>query len=174
MAAPRKVTAVHTSSDLDDTAARCRKILKRRALTAAAASVVPIPGLGFALDVVLLTSLLDTINDEFGLSSAQLAALPHAKRQQAFNLVQMSGSYVIGKVINTAVIVRLLSAVGVRVGTKRIAKYVPIIGQTASAALGFVITKKLGEKHIEDCLKLRTQLALPAPTAKVATKTTAP
>jgi uncharacterized protein (DUF697 family) len=158
------VMAAATKSNRDphEIALHCRALLKRRALTAAAA-VVPIPGLGFALDVVLLTSLLDAINAEFGLTAAELEALPSGKRQHAFNLIQLSGNYVIGKVVTTAVIVKLLAAVGVRVGTKRVAKYVPLVGQAASAALGFAITKKLGEKHIEDCLKLRMQLALPAP-----------
>lgn len=146
----------------DAIAERCRAILNRRALSAAAASVVPIPGLGFALDVVLLSSLLDTISTEFGLSAAQLAALPQARRQQVFSMIQMSGNFVIGKVISVGLVTQLLGMVGVRVTTKRVAKYIPLIGQAASAALGFAITKKLGETHIQDCLVLHKQLLLPS------------
>jgi uncharacterized protein (DUF697 family) len=160
---PAKKSSEHALANSPEAIAeRCRAILNRRALSAAAASVVPVPGLGFALDVVLLGSLLDTISSEFGLSAGQLAALPQARRQQAFSMIQMSGNFVIGKVISVGLVTQLLGMVGVRVTTKRVAKYIPLIGQAASAALGYAITKKLGETHIQDCLVLHKQLLLPS------------
>ena len=41
---------------------RARKLLHRRAMVAAAASVVPVPGLDWAVDAALLTRLNDWVN----------------------------------------------------------------------------------------------------------------
>jgi uncharacterized protein (DUF697 family) len=47
-----------------------RKLLHRRALVAAAASAVPVPGLDWAVDAALLSRLIPQINAEFGLMPA--------------------------------------------------------------------------------------------------------
>lgn len=141
-------------------AEHCHRLLKRRAITAAAASVVPVPGLGVALDVLLLGGVINDINHAFGLTPAQIKALPQGKRTQAFNLIQISGNYLIGKAITAQLVTSVLKVVGLRVATKRVARFVPIVGQAASAALGYAITVQLGKAHIADCLKLAQQLHL--------------
>ncbi len=143
-------------------AEHCHRLLKRRAVTAAAASVVPVPGLGVALDVLLLGSVINDINHAFGLTPAQIKLLPQGKRTQAFNLIQISGNYLIGKAITAQLVTSALKVVGLRVATKRVARFVPIVGQAASAALGYAITVQLGKAHIADCLKLAQQLTLPS------------
>ena len=60
---------------------RSRNLLHRRALVAAAASTVPVPGLDWAVDAALLSRLLPQINAEFGLSPAQIDQLDPAKRE---------------------------------------------------------------------------------------------
>ena len=60
----------------------CRRLLNRRALVAAAASAVPIPGLDWAVDAALLSRLVPEINAQFGLTPEQLDKLPHHKREQ--------------------------------------------------------------------------------------------
>lgn len=54
---------------------RSRRLLHRRALVAAAASTVPVPGLDWAVDAALLSRLLPQISSEFGLSAQQLDQL---------------------------------------------------------------------------------------------------
>ena len=61
----------------DDTAlsaavTRSRKLLHKRAVIAAAASAVPVPGLDWAVDAAMLSRLIPEINREFGLSPQQL------------------------------------------------------------------------------------------------------
>ena len=57
---------------------RARSLLHRRALVAAAASTVPVPGLDWAVDAALLSRLLPRISAEFGLSPTQIDRLsPH-------------------------------------------------------------------------------------------------
>ena len=55
--------------------ARSRKMLNRRALVAAAAGAIPIPGLDWAAEAALLSKVIPQINAEFGLSPAQLDQL---------------------------------------------------------------------------------------------------
>ncbi|HMA06291.1 MAG TPA: hypothetical protein VKP68_00420, partial [Ramlibacter sp.] len=60
---------------------RSRKLLNRRALVGAAASVVPVPGLDWAVDAALLSRLVPAINAQFGLTPQQLDRLPARKRE---------------------------------------------------------------------------------------------
>jgi len=151
---------------------RARKLLHKRALVAAAASVVPVPGLDWAMDAALLSRLLPRINAEFGLTPEQLDRLDPAKREQVQKAVAMVGSVLIGKFITRDVVLKLTSAVGLRLSTKQAAKYVPLAGQAISATLGYATLRYLGEQHIRDCMQVvqTAQLSLPAPSA---TKTVA-
>lgn len=74
---------------------RSRRLLHRRALVAAAASAVPVPGLDWAMDAALLSRLLPQINAQFGLTPEQLDQLtPHQREQvqKAVALVQAATS----------------------------------------------------------------------------------
>ena len=54
---------------------RSRKLLNKRAMVAAAASAMPVPGLDWAVDAALLSRLIPEINKEFGLTPSQLDQL---------------------------------------------------------------------------------------------------
>src|SRR6187549_1208923 len=84
-----------------------RKLLNRRAMVAAAASAVPVPGLDWAVDAALLSKLLPEINAQFGLTPAQLDALPQHKREQVQKALTMVGSVVIGKFITRDLVMRM-------------------------------------------------------------------
>lgn len=145
--------------------ARSRKLLHRRALVAAAASTVPIPGLDWAVDAALLSRLLPQISAEFGLSAAQIDSLDPGAREQVQKAVGLVGSVLIGKLITRDLVLRVARTVGVRLTTKQVAKYVPIAGQAVSAALGYTILRYLGQQHIRDCVRVceAARLAPPAP-----------
>ena len=144
---------------------RARKLLHRRALVAAAASAVPVPGLDWAVDAALLSRLLPQINAEFGLSPQQLDQLDPAKREQVQKAVGLVGSVLIGKLITRELVLRAAQTVGLRMTTKQAAKYVPIAGQAVAATIGYATLRYLGEQHLQDCVRVVQQagLALPAP-----------
>ncbi len=71
---------------------RSRKLLHRRALVAAAAGAVPVPGLDWAVDAALLSRLIPAINAEFGLTPEQLDRLEPRQRDQVQKAVTMVGS----------------------------------------------------------------------------------
>lgn len=146
---------------------RSRKLLHRRALVAAAASAVPVPGLDWAVDAALLSRLLPQINAEFGLSAAQIDKLDPNKREQVQKAVSLVGSVLIGKLITRELVIRATQTVGLRLTTKQAAKYVPLAGQAVAATIGYATLRYLGEQHLKDCVRVvqEAQLQLPAPKA---------
>jgi uncharacterized protein (DUF697 family) len=156
------------SAALEAAVKRSRKLLNKRALVAAAASAVPVPGLDWAVDAALLSKLIPEINKEFGLSAAQLDQLDPKKRDQVQKAVAMVGSVLIGKFISRDLVLKAATKIGVRLSTKQLAKYVPFAGQIVSAAVGYAAIRYFGEEHMKDCIRVaRTaQLALPPPEQK--------
>ncbi|MBK8071009.1 MAG: hypothetical protein IPK34_02870 [Ramlibacter sp.] len=145
-----------------------RKLLHRRALVAAAASAVPVPGLDWAVDAALLSRLIPQINLAFGLTPQQLDHLTPHKREQVQKAVAMVGSVLVGKFITRDLVLRAAKTVGLRLTAKQAARYVPLAGQAASALIGYSAIRYLGEQHIKDCVAVARQagLALPAPQEK--------
>lgn len=146
---------------------RSRELLHKRALVAAAASAVPIPGLDWAVDAALLSRLLPQINAEFGLSAQQIDQLDPHKREQVQKAVSLVGSVLIGKLVTRELVLRATQTVGVRLTTKQAAKYVPLAGQAVAATIGYATLRYLGEQHLRDCVRVvqEAQLQLPAPAA---------
>ena len=142
---------------------RSRKLLNKRALVAAAASAVPVPGLDWAVDAALLSKLIPEINKEFGLSPAQLDQLDPKKRDQVQKAVALVGSVLIGKLISRDLVLTAATKIGVRLSAKQLAKYVPFAGQIVSAAVGYAAIRYFGEEHMKDCIRVArsAQLALP-------------
>jgi uncharacterized protein (DUF697 family) len=143
----------------------CRRLLNKRALAGAAASAVPVPGLDFAVDAALLSSLLPEINSQFGLTPDQLSRLPAHKRHEVQKAVSVVGSVVIGRMVSRELVIRLAKSLGVRMTGKQAAKYVPFAGQAVAALMGYAALRYLGEEHIKDCVRVVRDagLALPPP-----------
>lgn len=133
---------------------RGQRLLHRRALVAAAASAVPLPGLDWAIDAALLSRLIPQINAQFGLSPEQLDRLDPSQRAQVQKAVALVGSTLIGKFITRELVLRASQAIGLRLTAQQAAKYVPIAGQAASAALGYATLRYLGEQHLRDCVRV--------------------
>ena len=156
-----------TSHDtaLEAAAHRARRLLHKRALVAAAAGVIPVPGLDWAMDAALLSRLLPRINAEFGLTPEQLDRLNPAKREQVQKAAAMVGSVLIGKFITRDLVLKLTKTMGMRMTTRQASKYVPLAGQALAATLGYATLRYLGEQHLRDCVRVvqAAGLALPAP-----------
>ena len=163
MASARQMAA--GNPELAAAVQRSRRLLHRRALVAAVASTVPVPGLDWAVDAALLSQLLPQVNAQFGLTPAQLDQLDPHKREQVQKAVTLVGSVLIGKFITKELVLRAARAVGLRLTTKQLAKYVPLAGQAVAAAVGYTTLRYLGEQHLRDCVQVvqQAQLRLPAP-----------
>ena len=72
----------------------------------------------------------------------------------------------VGKFITQDLLLRSARLIGVRLTTVQVARFVPLVGQAASAAIGYGAIRFLGQQHIQDCVRVVRQagLALPPPT----------
>lgn len=159
-------TALQMASDDASLAAavkRSRKLLNKRAMVAAAASAVPVPGLDWMVDAAMLSRLIPEINKEFGLTPQQLDQLEPRKRDQVQKAVTMVGSVLIGKFISRDLVIKAATKIGVRLTTKQVAKYVPLAGQIVSAAVGYAAIRYFGEEHMKDCIRVARQAQLDVP-----------
>jgi uncharacterized protein (DUF697 family) len=141
-----------TPRDIARIASECRKLVTRRALVSAGASVVPLPGIDLAVDVTMLVRMLDEVNQRFGLTPDQIDRLAPERRLFAYKAAMAVGSALIGRVVTRELVIRLLRTVGVRLSAKQAAKYVPFAGQAVAASLSFAALKALGDRHVEDCV----------------------
>lgn len=142
---------------------RSRKLLNKRAMVAAAASAMPVPGLDWAVDAALLSRLIPEINKEFGLTPSQLDQLDPKKRDQVQKAVSMVGSVLIGKFISRDLVLKATTKIGVRLSTRQLAKFVPFAGQIVSAAVGYAAIRYFGEEHMKDCIRVARQAQLELP-----------
>ena len=142
---------------------RSRKLLNKRAMVAAAASAVPVPGLDWAVDAAMLSKLIPEINREFGLTPQQLDQLDPKKRDQVQKAVTLVGSVLIGKFISRDLILKAATKIGMRLTTKQLAKYVPFAGQIVAATVGYAAIRYLGEEHMKDCIRVARQAQLEVP-----------
>jgi uncharacterized protein (DUF697 family) len=148
---------------------KCRKLLHKRALAAAAASAVPVPGLDWAVDAALLSKLIPEINTHFGLTPEQMGRLQPKDRERVQKAVTLVGSVLIGKLMTKDLVISAAKMIGVRLTAKTAAKFVPLAGQAVSAAVGYSAIRYFGEEHIKDCVRVakQVQLLLPRPQLEV-------
>ena len=154
---------------LEDAVRRCRKLVNKRALFAAAASAIPIPGLDWAVDAGIVSRVIPQINREFGLTPQQIALMPDVQREEVQKALAIVGSVAVGKYVTRELVLRLAKAVGKRLTVQQAAKYVPLAGQAVSAIMGYTALRFLGEEHIKDCVRVVKEARLALPAVKRAT-----
>lgn len=147
-----------TPRDVAQIASECRKLVMRRALIAAGASVVPLPGVDVAVDITVLMRMIEQVNQRFGLTPEQIERLAPQRKQFAYKAAMGVSSALIGRMVTRELVVKLLKTVGVRLSAKQAAKYVPFAGQAIAASLSFAALKSLGDRHIEDCVRVAETL----------------
>jgi uncharacterized protein (DUF697 family) len=142
---------------------RGRKILHTRALVAAAAGAVPLPGLDWAVDAALLSRLIPKLNAEFGLMPDQLDRLTPHERERVQKAVALVGTVLIGKFVTRDLVIKAAKTIGLRLTAGQAARYLPLAGQAVSALVGYSAIRYLGEEHMKDCVRvaLKAELRLP-------------
>ena len=160
---PTAMKMAANDAALEAAITRSRKLLNKRALIAAAASAVPVPGLDWAVDAAMLSKLIPEINREFGLTPQQLDRLDPSKQEQVQKAAAMVGSVLVGKFISKDLLIKAAQKIGVRLTTKQLAKYVPFAGQIVSAAVGYAAIRYFGEEHMKDCIRVAREAQLEVP-----------
>ena len=142
---------ITTIAELDHVRDEARSMVTKRALTSAGAAVVPIPGLDLVADVGILTNLLPSISERFGLREDQVKKMESSRAQQVLVLASGMGNNVIGRAVTKRVVIAILRRMGVRIATGSIARFVPFIGSAVAATISFGAMKMAGNAHIDDC-----------------------
>ena len=113
-------------AELDRVRDEARKLVTKRALVSAGASVVPVPGADLIVDANILTKLLPDISSRFGLSEKQVQALEPDRAKQVLLIAANLGNGVIGRSITRRVVTMLIRRVGARYASKSLLRFVPL------------------------------------------------
>lgn len=135
--------------------AQMRALVRRRATLSAVASVVPVPGLDFVVDASAFADMLTRINEAFALTPEQIAQLHDRERIAVLTALSQVGAVFAGRYVTSAAVLTAIKQLGSRWIAGRAAKWVPIAGQAAAATLSYWAIVKLGDAHIEECLRVR-------------------
>lgn len=149
---------IATVAQLDRVRRDCRRMVTRRALAAAGASAVPIPGADLVADIGLLANMLPRISAAFELDHDSVEKLDPEIAEKIFVFAASLGNNVIGRFVTRKVAVALLRRVGVRVASASAARFVPLVGSAFAASVSFGAMKLAGNRHIEDCYRTARSL----------------
>jgi hypothetical protein len=139
-------------------------MVRRQSLKAAGVSAIPVAGMDLFVNGRLLAQTIGHISLAYGLAPQQLASLPAPVRSKVDSMALDVGSYLIGRVLTQGAMVATLRAVGLRVTAQQAAKFAPVVGMAASAALSGWMFKRLCDRHIAQCQQVRAAMPeLPPP-----------
>nr|MDK7244906.1 DUF697 domain-containing protein [Staphylococcus lugdunensis] len=128
-------------------------IVKRKSLMSSTASVVPIPGLDFGVDIKLMRDIIEDVNKLYGLDHKQVNTLGDDLRERIFAAAAIQGSQFIGKKVSSAVLKIVIKDMAKRAAAKQ-TRWFPLVGQAISASISYYFMNKLGQDHIEKCEKV--------------------
>ena len=150
---------ISTLSELEHVRTQCKKMVSKQALLSAAAAVIPIPGVDVSTDVAILLQLIPKINDRFGLSPQQIDQLsPDLQKMIVVGGTSVSVG-LLGKVITPQRIIQLLQRIGLtKLTGKYAAKYIPIVGMVVASSISYVVLRKVGQQHIDECYNMAKKL----------------
>ncbi len=144
--------------DIEQVRAVCRQMIRRRALLSAAASFVPIPGAGLITDTAVLVSLIDDINEKFGLDKQAIKELEPAKKALAYQLMTRAGGMLAARFSTSRLLGLILQRAGLRLGVVEATRYAPIVGQAISAGFAYFILTHIARRHVEQCMQVTSEL----------------
>jgi uncharacterized protein (DUF697 family) len=142
--------------------ARCRGLVRKRAMVSAGVAAVPLPGVDVLSDLATFALLIEEINQAFGLSPAQVERLQPRMRIVVYEAAASVGGMLVGKIVTREVVLKLFKKSGIKIAAKSVAKFVPFAGQIASAAIGYALFQKMGYQHVESCVKVAEEVAAAA------------
>jgi hypothetical protein len=137
--------------ELDRIRADCKTMVTKAAALSGGVAVVPIAGVDIATDIGLLLKLIPRINQRFGLAPEQIDQLDAQTRALTYNVVMAVGGQFVGRIISQRLVLGMLRKVGMRLTADQACRYIPVVGQAASAVLSFAALKYIGNAHVNEC-----------------------
>jgi uncharacterized protein (DUF697 family) len=148
-----------TGSEIANVRERCRKLVRNRAVVSAGVAAVPIPGVDVLSDLATFALLIEEVNRAFGLTPQQIEKLQPRLRIVAYEAAAAIGGMLVGKIITRELVLQLFKKSGIKLAAKSVAKFVPLAGQLASAAIGYALFRRMGYEHVEQCARVAKQVA---------------
>ncbi len=131
---------------------------RRRALLAAANSLIPVPGIDLATDLALMTRVIARINEHFGLSEAQLGRLSSQRQALVYRLLANAGGTLAARLTTPLLVGRIVRLVGIRLTAMEAARLVPVAGQLVAAGIGYWSVNTVAMRHIAHCERIVAEL----------------
>lgn len=144
--------------DVERVREHCRRMVRRRAVISAGVSAVPIPGVDVLSDLSLFAMLIDDVNQAFGLSPEQVKLLQPRYRLIAYEAAVGMGGMMVGRLVTRELVLQAFKRTGMKSLAKTAARFVPIAGQIASAAIGFGVFRAMGYQHVDACAAVVRQM----------------
>jgi uncharacterized protein (DUF697 family) len=148
-----------TGGEIARVSERCRKLVRKRAAVSAGVAAVPIPGVDVLSDLATFSLLIEEVNRAFGLTPQQIERLQPRLRIVAYEAAAAIGGMLVGKIVTRQLVLQLFKKSGIKLAAKSVARFVPLAGQVASAAIGYALFRRMGYEHVEQCARVAKQLA---------------
>lgn len=148
-----------TSAEIARVRERCRKLVRTRAAVSAGVAAVPLPGVDVVSDLATFALLVEEVNRAFGLTAEQIERLHPRLRIVAYEAAAAIGGMLVGKIVTKELVLRLFKKSGVKLAAKSVARFVPLAGQVASAAIGYALFRRMGYEHVEACARVAREVA---------------
>ncbi|MCG3401508.1 DUF697 domain-containing protein [Staphylococcus massiliensis] len=143
--------------ELQERRKRSKDLVNKKAMLSSGATVIPIPGLDFGVDMKLMKDIVEDVNKIYGVDHKHVNSFSDDVKERIMSAAAIQGSQVIGKRVSGALIKLLVKDVAKRTAVKQ-TRWFPIIGQTISAGVSYYFMMKLGNDHIEKCEKVTKSL----------------
>ena len=135
---------------------RKRKVIEREVYVCAALSaangVNPIPGADIAVDLSTLAALLVRVRGHYGLSDTRL---------ERYLQIAPAAKLVVDRLLQYATregLLRLLKRFASQHLQRQVAKYIPLVGQTVAALVGYGVTLQVGFEFLDTCHRLAREI----------------
>jgi len=151
-----KITAAfkaRSEEDLRRKKMQCLEDVSAYAWAAAANAVNPVPGVDAAVDLGIFWKMAADIRESFGLTDENAVR----GYQVLGPLAKQLSEKVIQFMTKDGIII-VLKTLGVRYARQKFTKYIPFIGWGAAAVTGYLLTRDLGERYVEDCYQLSLEV----------------
>jgi small GTP-binding protein len=148
----QRSAAAYSKEFLDAKRAACQGYALYAAGVSAAANMVPVPGLGIAVDISSVLKAMKEIRSDFNLTDARMDKFAHLMPgvgqliKQFVNYATSEGAML------------LLKRVGASAAVAEASKYIPVLGTVAAGAVSFAAILLVLRKYIDDCYKIADEM----------------
>ena len=146
-----------TQEELKQRREKALTLVKKKSLLSSGASVVPIPGLDFGVDIKLMRDIIEDVNKIYGLDHKQVNSLGDDVKERILSAAAIQGSQFVGRKVSEALLKVVIKDVAKRAAAKQ-TRWFPVIGQAVSASISYYFMSKLGKDHVEKCEKVINNL----------------